>query len=788
MNPIVTFLSGASLLMLLIFYVGTVIHNSKRLIGTLIIIGATAFALVTLKLQGTKLGIDLNGGGEFVVELQPGVDGDGKTRAVTPDAVQQAIGILEKRLNPEGNNDLTMLPSGNRIQIQMPGVKADEIAGVRQKIEQVAKLEFRLVDQNSASELQKIKEGHISIGNEKMPVVDPKGEGEEELVVRNRADLDGKAVKFAFASLDPSKGWIIILNFDSEGAKKFGELTAANVGRRLAVVVDKKVVSAPNLREAILGGHCEISGNFTEKSARALASALENPLENPMKILAESTVSPAYGESAIREGKWAALIGFGVTVIFMLIYYRLAGLIACVGLILNLICLWGAMSLFDFTLTMPGIAGIVLTMGMAVDANVLIYERMREELKAGKSIAGALEAAFEKAFSAIFDSNLTTLITAAILFFLASGLVKGFAVTLTIGIVTSMFGALIVTRVLFNWFIDKQILQTVTAARFIPERIFDVLKVAPKFIIASLVLTAISFGVMASKGEKAWGIDFRGGAQVNIVATPGKELSEAKVQEVVSGLKLADGKPLGSFTVQSKTSASGQLVVSVKSEEVAGRVIENACKEKFGAGVDFSSVGSIVGDELKTTAAYALFWALVAIFIYLVMRFEFAFALGASIALFHDVLMVPGLCVLFGQELSVIHVGALLTIAGYSINDTIIVFDRIREVIHSGRQGTMRELMNEAISITLSRTLLTSLTTLNTMVVLLFFGNPAMLEFAVPLVIGVLLGTYSSIFIASPIVLWWANRTGTSLQRQVLDSKLRKEEMDKAALAAQAGL
>jgi SecD/SecF fusion protein len=796
MHPIITFLSGASILMLFIFYIGTIATHSKRVIGSILILAVTAFSLITLKTQPLKKGIDLNGGGEFVVELQKGTDAEGNDKQVNPDSIQQAIGILEKRLNPDATKDLTLLPMGkDRIQIQMPGVKPEEISEVRQKIEQVAKLEFRLVDQNSAAELAKINSGHVSIGNVKMKVKDPKGEGDTELVVKNRAELDGKAVKSSYAYLDPGKGWVIILNFDTEGGKKFGELTAANVGHRLAVVVDNEVVSAPNLNEAIYGGHCEITGHFTEATARGLASALENPLENPMKILSESTVSAAYGESAINQGKWAIVFGFLVTVVFMLIYYRMAGLIACVGLVLGLLTLIGAMSLFDFTLTMPGIAGIVLTMGMAVDANVLIYERLREEQKSGKTLIAALDTAFEKAFAAIFDSNVTTLITASILFFLASGLVKGFAVTLTIGVISGGFGALVVTRVLFHWFVDTGKLKTLSTAKLIHDKIFDVLKIAPGFIIASLVLTAISlsmFFIAPKMGKNPWGIDFRGGAQTTIQLHPGKDINEAEVRAVIDKVTGKDGKGIGTYFVQPKKSLGGDNMVTITSEYDAGPAVEEACKTKFAEGLvkgtEAGRVGSVIGEELKSTGLWALIAALVAIFAWLVLRFEFAFALGATIALFHDVVMVPGLCVLFGQELTVIHIGALLTIAGYSVHDTIIVFDRIREVIHSGRQGTMRELMNEAISMTLSRTLLTSLTVLNTVVVLLFFGNQAMLDFAVPIVIGVILGTYSSIFIASPIVLWWANYTGTSLHRQVLDSKLRKEEMDKAALAAQAGL
>ncbi len=782
MSPILTFIVGAALLMLLLVYVGTTSMRTKSRLGVLLILLATGFSLINVKTQTLKLGIDLKGGSEFVVRLDPGKDAEGAVRPVTPFAVQQAIAILEKRLNPEGNKDLLLQPQGDdRILVQMPGISEAEMTKVRETIEQVAHLEFRMVHSQSSTKLAELESSGLpEPGWVKMQMKDKDEAGSEPfLLIKDHADLEGKYVTRAFAYQDPQQGWAISLQFDSEGGEIFGKLTEQNVGQRFAVVIDNEIFSAPVIRDAIFGGSAQISGTFKESEARSLASALENPLENPLKIESDSMVSAAYGEAAIQQGIRAGIVGLIIIMIFMLIYYRLAGLIAVAGLVINLCLLFGAMALFQFTLTMPGIAGIALTIGMAVDANVLIYERLREEMRAGKTLAGALEAAFDKAFSAIFDSNITTLITAAILFGLGSGLVKGFAVTLTIGILSSLFGALIVTRVIFHWFVDNGYMTTMKTAEIIPHKIFDVLAKARGFIIASLVLTGVSIAMFAVKGKDSLGIDFRGGSICHMQLVPGAEVSESELAEDLKGLtmKVKNGDkeevvPIGAYYVQQKASPTGPII-SIRSEFEAGPVIEAAVKAKIGAerlkGTDVERVGSIVGSELAKQSAWALMLALVAIFVYLALRFEFAFALGATLALFHDVLMVPGLCVLFGQQLSVIHVGALLAIAGYSINDTIIVFDRIREVIKS-RSGSIRDMMNEAISLTLSRTLLTSLTTLAPMVVLLFFGNPAMLEFALPIAIGVILGTYSSIFIAAPLVLWYAKRSGQSLRRQVLDS------------------
>jgi SecD/SecF fusion protein len=771
MSPILTFLFGAALLLILLVYIGTTELRRKRILGTILTALAVLLAAYTVKQIGIKKGIDLQGGSEFVVELQPAPDADGNIKDVYANDIQQAIGILEKRLNPDGAKDLLLAPQGEkRILIQMPGVSEEDVKQVRENIEKVAKLEFRLVHPNSEGELAQMKaNGTLSVDHVEMPSKDG-----PPLLVKSRPDLDGKFVNRSYAYLDPQRGWTIILEFDSKGGELFAKLTEANVNRRLAIVVDGEVFSAPNLNEPIYGGSASITGSFKEMEARGLASVLENPLENPMAIVSESSVSASYGEVAIKQGIQAGLVSLFVVILFMTLYYRRAGLIAVVGLVVNITLLFGAMALFQFTLTMPGIAGIALTIGMAVDANVLIYERLREEMLNGKSLAAALEAAFDKAFSAIFDSNITTLITAGILFSLASGLVKGFAVTLTLGILTSLFGALIVTRVVFHWFVDTGVLTKISTKSIIPNKVFDILSHAKGFIVASVILTIISIATFAIKGKHSLGIDFRGGALVHLQLKEDKEVSDDTIKGILTDLKTEEGQPIGTYYVQQKASPTGP-VVSIRSEFDAGPVIQKALEEKLGkdilAGTDVERVGSLIGKELATQAGLAIALALIAIFVYLSLRFEFAFAAGASLALFHDILIVPGLVVLFGQELSVIHIGALLAVAGYSINDTIIVFDRIREVIKT-RSGTIRELMNEAISLTLSRTLLTSATTLVPMLVLLAYGNPAMLEFALPLAIGVLLGTYSSIFIAAPLVMWYAKKTGTSLRRQVIETHL----------------
>ena len=774
MNPIVTFLSGAALLILFVYYIGTVAQSRKRIVGTALSLLVSVFFIVTFQKMGLKKGIDLQGGSTFVVQLKPGINADGNPKAVSKDSVDQAVTILEKRLNPTGNADLLIQPTGtDRIEIQMPGVKVEDIEDTRKKILQVAKLEFRLVHPQSGSLDSKI--GYVKLKS--------KDDGEKELLVKNRADLDGKYVKQAFATLDANKGWMIILKFDSEGGKLFGDLTAAHTHERLAVVVDNEVISAPNLNEPIYGASAEISGKFTETSARSLASALENPLENPMVILQEGTVSAAFGEATIKQGMLAGLVGLALTAVFLAIYYRVAGMIALAGLAVSLVSVIGCMALFQFTLTMPGIAGLVLTIAMAVDANVLIYERLREEMREGKTLIAALDAAHDKAFTAIFDAHVTSLLTSLILLELASGMLKGFAITMIIGVFSTLLGALIVTRVALHWFVDPGIITKLSVTELIPHRVYPVMKYGLQFVLFSTFLCLIAIGGVAVKGSHSLGIDYRGGAKISLKLVEGKILTQEEIDGAVKGLTAKHGdkdEPVGTVYVQSSHLAGGSDMITVRTEEFAGAAVQSKLDKQFKdriAGTNLDTVGALIGNEMASRSAWAVGLALLGIFGYLYIRYEFSFALGALVSIFHDCIIVLGFSVIFGQELSLVHIGAVLTVAGYSVNDTIIVFDRVREIIRT-RSGTITDLMNEAISMTFSRTLLTSLVTFIPMVVLYLFGGPAMREFSLPIVIGVIVGTYSSVFVAAPIVLWHARRTGVSLHRQL------QREHDETALAA----
>ncbi|MBV8143055.1 MAG: protein translocase subunit SecF, partial [Verrucomicrobia bacterium] len=478
------------------------------------------------------------------------------------------------------------------------------------------------------------------------------------------------------------------------------------------------------------------------------------------------TVSATLGQDSIFRGIAAGLAGLAATLVFVLLYYRAAGLVAFIGLAVNGILLFGAMSLFGFVLTLPGIAGIILTIGMAIDANVLIYERLREELEHGKNLKPAIDTAYRKAFSAIVDSNLTTLLKVAILFWLGSGPVKGFAITLTIGIIASMFSALLVTRNVFTWALKLGWLKRISMLHLIKSKSFDFLGKWRTALIASLILLAASAAAFGVRGNKMFNIDFTGGD--SLLVQSATELPEADIRAALGKIGLS------SAVIQQEASEQKGHIshfVSIRSPFGTSEKIVHQLEQSFPKAnltVERSEgVGPIMGTQLATTSLFALGIAVLGILLYVTIRFEFSFAVGTIVAMLHDLIITLGIFVLTGREFSLVMVGAILTVAGYSINDKIVVFDRIREGLRSGRKGSIQTLMNASINETMSRTILTSGVTLICMLSLLIFGGPVLADFAFTNVVGVIVGTYSSIFIAAPIVLWWSNFRKGNLRHEV---------------------
>ena len=521
-----------------------------------------------------------------------------------------------------------------------------------------------------------------------------------------------------------------------------------------------------------------------------LANSLENPLENKVEIIEERDVDPSLGRDSIAKGYKAAIWGLAAVAVFMLFYYLLTGVVANIALALNITILLGVICWFGATLTLPGIAGIVLTIGMAVDANVLIYERIREELNVGKSLKGAIASGYDKAFGTIFDANITTMIASVILIYMGKGPVKGFGVTLTIGILASMFTALVVTRLVMDMLLQAGIIGSEKSKRLMHLRPtanlpkFNFLKYAKPAFIASWALIIVGFGAGLLKGtDKMLGVDFAGGYSMLMNIDPGSanklndDIESGSFREQLSLATGIDGAqiqaqlqteqdtreqklridfPLGTDDVDNAFNVEGEVK----------RLYSDASLER----IQLDKVGPSVSGEIQRSALIAVVLAMFGILIYVAFRYEYSFAVGAVVAILHDVLMTGGWFFLSGRELNAPIVAAALTIIGFSINDTIVIFDRIRENLRMGTRGSFADVMNTALNQTLSRTIITSGTTLLSTATLYFFGGTVINDFAFTFLVGVITGTYSSIYIACAIVLWWHKGKRPELAAPLVDT------------------
>jgi SecD/SecF fusion protein len=770
MTPAFTFLAGLAILVLFGWYFATDQGLRKRLLAMTLVLLLVVSSIVTIWPPQKKiaLGLDIQGGTSFLIRLKGG------DKQVTKGMLDQAVEVIRKRVDYFGGGEPIISPVGSdRILVQIPGLDPAKIQEARDQLSRVAKLEFRMVYPDNGDRLRAIDAGKEVIPPDyrievyKVAAEENEKPREERLLVKKKADLGGEHVSHASAGYG-NEGWEVKLDFDTEGAKRFGDITAANVGHRFAIVLDGVIQSAPVIKTAIYGGNAVISGGrMGEPEARGLASVLENPLQTPVSIEEERSVSPTLGLDSIRASILAGLVGLAITLVCVAVYYKIPALIANLALIINLILLVGALTMFHFVLTLPGIAGIILTIGLSVDANVLIYERLREEMALGKSLKVALNTAYEKAFSSIFDANVTTLITAAILFWKASGPVKGFAISLSLGILASLFTALIVGRNCLGWFVDTGRLKRISMLHLISARNINFLGKGFIACMCSLALLLAGAAAFYKRGERNFGVDFRGGDLITLSA-PGK-IDIGQVRGALKPIGLADA------SIQESTQV-GRSYITIRtplntSDKVEKQVMQTLPSSGFR--VEGSErVGALVGGELAKNSLIALGLGILGILIFVTFRFELAFAVGAIVALLHDVLMTVGMFSLLGRELTLTMIGAVLTIAGYSINDTIVVYDRIREGLASGRRGTIEEIMNSSINQTLSRTILTSTVTLIPILCLFFFGGAVLRDFSLAIIIGVIVGTYSSIFIASPIVLWWTRARGggaTALRREITE-------------------
>ena len=695
-----------------------------------------------------KLGLDLQGGMHMVLE----VDTSKLSPSEAKDAPQRALEVIRNRIDQFGVVEpIIQLQGQNRLLIQLPGVTDRERA--KEIIGRTAHLEFRMVG-NNPDLLKDAISGKEVEGYELKVMKNREGET-ENLLVETDAKLTGDMLVDATTEFSQS-GFgqpYVSLTFNNDGGEIFADLTGENTGKRLAVVLDGEIYTAPVIRERIPSGRAQITGNFSIQEAKDIALILRaGALPAPVTVLEERTVGPTLGKDSVRRGIQAIVIGGIIVLIFMACYYLLAGVIADFALVLNLLMITGALSYFGATLSLPGIAGLVLTIGIAVDANVLIFERIREETRLGKSLRAAIHAGYDKAFWTILDANVTTLITALILFQFGTGPVRGFATTLSVGILASMFASLVVTRLALDVItVANPKMKKLHMLHIFNQPNVQFVKIRKIAYLVSIVVIAMGMTFFIKKGAGNYGIDFTGGTIQQFKFE--QAVPVQKVRDVLAGINLEDSA-IQQF-------GEGKEIIIRSTGDSSDEIIEGL-EKNFGVGsfemMRVETVGPAVGADLRRAAIKALIFAMIGICIYISFRFEFRFAITAIVALFHDVLVCLGLLAFTGREISLPVIAALLTVVGYSINDTIVLFDRIREDRKFMRKSSPEEIINTSINQTLSRTVLTSATTLFVVMALFIFGGKVINDFSFVLLVGVAVGTYSSIFIASPLLIDWPSR------------------------------
>lgn len=703
---------------------------------------------------------------------------------INKNAVSQSLEIIRNRIDQFGVAEPVIVRQGkDEIIVQLPGVKDPKRA--LSLIGQTAQLEFKIVVSDASINLPELiskasAEGLWREGESREKLnealkrflpdetevyfekdVEPQTQREisTPILIKDQILMTGDMVKDAQVRVGGTFNEpYVSLDLTGRGSKVFGKITSDNTGKRLAIVLDDVVRSAPVIREKILGGSAQISGSFTYEEASDLAIILRvGALPAPVSIIQNLTVGASLGQDSINKGLTSGLLGTFLVLLFMIVYYRISGVIANFALLLNILFVFAGLAALQATLTLPGIAGIILSIGMAVDSNVLIFERMREEFALGKSVRSGVESGYSKAFSTIVDSQVTTLITALALFLFGTGPIKGFAVTLSLGVTFNLFTTLFATRLVYDVLYSTRKLKPISFLAFLKKPEIDYMKLKKISFAVSGVLVLIgliAFGqIIGGKGNL--GVDFTGGSLLQYKADKAFELND--VRKVFTGSKV-DGVEL-----QPVTSENRLIVKIKKSEEVVGAdtvlisslLTENLPDHNFVLESQ-SEIGSSISDMLRNKALQAIAISLLGVIIYLALRFDIRFGVAAAIATFHDVVVVLGICWIMNVEITLLIVTALLTLAGYSLNDSVVVFDRIRENMRKQNLDLdFSSTINLSINEVISRTIVTSLTSGLVLVAIFILGGTVIHDFSFALLAGLVVGTYSSIFVASPILHLW---------------------------------
>tara|TARA_R110000772_G_scaffold107988_2_gene210635 strand:+ start:23878 stop:26406 length:2529 start_codon:yes stop_codon:yes gene_type:complete len=661
------------------------------------------------------------------------------------DAVQRSLEVLKRRINETGVVEPLITSQGNTgILVQLPGVK--DPSRIKDLIGRTAQMSFHLVHDAS-------RDGDIAT------LVLPGAEAQKQYILNRQSLINGGDLSDARLGFDPNTQEAVVnFRLNQHGAEVFADITKANIGRAFAIVLDNVVVTAPVIRSIISGGAGQISGNFTSREASDLSLLLRaGSLPASLSIVEERTVGPDLGSDAIAMGVSTGLIGAALVLGFMMAAYGRWGLIANTALIIYVALLIAALAALDATLTLPGIAGLILSLGMAVDANILINERIKEECRVNVSGRFAVQRGFERAFSTILDSNITTLIAVGLLFLFGSGPVRGFAVTMAVGLILSMFSSIAVTRLIIDWRVNTLgrkplvIKGLALLNGFGKQQTIPFLKASRVGIIMSAVLSVASISLMFQPGLHT-GIDFNGGTVLEVrspantnIETLRQSLATLKLDNVA----IQEFGEQGSFLVR--------LPSQQQTENAEARI--NAIKSAISSVADdvafprLEMVGPSVSSEFIATSMIAVLLACSGMFIYLWSRYERYFAIGAMATLALDITKTLGFFALTGVEFNLTAIAALLALIGYSVNDKVVVFDRIRENLRTNPDKPLADLINESLTSTLNRTVFTSATTFLAILPMGIAGGSAVASFALPMLFGIVIGTSSSILIAAPIVL-----------------------------------
>ena len=746
-----------------------------------------------------KLGLDLQGGVSFTLKVDPSGAESGATankeKANLPasEMVNQAIHVMEQRVNQFGVAEPVIRPVGElALEIQLPGEDAANNPDVIDALKKPAKLEFRQVYRNQRPTAEERERSTKALQDDNGAIATyevlternvDRRTGEVTMAryyVKKRAEATGAIIKASSARSDDGISFYVDMKFTDDGAKKFGDLTAkiaegnsrSNSLGQLAVVLDGVLQSAPTVKEAIRSSGATITGSFSREEAINLSNVLNNPLEFPLITQDVTAVGPSLAKDAQDKSVVASIVAVALIIVFMLAFYVWGGLISVFGMVLNLLLLLGSMAYLNATITLPGVAALVLTLGMALDANILILERVREETRLGKDRAVSLREGYNRATLTIIDANLTHLLVALILVFMGTGPVRGFGVTLVIGIFTTLFTTLITCRGLQEFTLSRGILSRIFGLPVFKHTLeIPFLKYARVAFIASWVVIALGVTELFYKGKDAFGKDFRGGESTMVAINPTAKIDTNDIVKIAAQL----GTPDTTVTLQAPIGGGEKrLRIETELSKSQGKAdftnvtkIVEKIKEKHpeilrdkDLAIDKimltrEAIGGSVSADLRTNAILSVILALVGIGIYVALRFEAGFGIAALVATLHDVLMTVSLFIFFGGQFNAALIAAILLIIGYSVNDTIVVFDRIREELNNNPTRSLRDVIHFAINRTLSRTILTSVTVFLCALSLWAFGAGDVRLYGEVFIYGVITGTFSSIFIASPIFYWW---------------------------------